>query len=198
MSAGGGLGTDGGVPNAAGRGVLTAANGNGAAGSEASLTNLSGPIEPTGSQLMGMADTSFSSNGRLEPDDALLPGAILVSMPRTHTRHVLTEADFAGLNVSAILSLGSRLQRRRYEGLQEDKISKYLNIITNNNIVDEKTVCAICLDDFCGKDMQVAIVDGCGHKFHACCLKKWLRRKNICPLCRRIAISVREDFLYFV
>ncbi|GER43883.1 alpha-L-arabinofuranosidase, partial [Striga asiatica] len=138
------------------------------ASTQASLTNLSGPIEPTGSQLMGMADSSFSSIGRLEP---LLPGAIVVRMPRIHTRHVLTEADFAGINVSAILSLGSRLRRRRYDGLQEDKISKYLKIITNNNIVDEKTVCAICLDNFCGKDMQVAIVDGCGHKFHACCLK---------------------------
>ncbi|GER31483.1 RING/U-box superfamily protein [Striga asiatica] len=211
------------------------------ASAAASLTNLSGPIEPTatGSQLMGMADSSFSSIGRLELPGAIvvrmprintrhvlteadfaglnvsesqlmgmadssfssigrLDGAIVVRMPRIHTRHVLTEADFAGLNVSPILSLGSRLRRRRHDGLQEDRISKYLKIITNNNIVDEKTVCAICLDNFCGKDMQVAIVDGCGHKFHACCLKRWLRRKNICPLCRRIAINVPEDFLCFV
>ncbi|CAA0829412.1 E3 ubiquitin-protein ligase MBR2 [Striga hermonthica] len=127
---------------------------------QACSTNLSGPIVPLWIQHEQLRERALN---------LIQLRNSIIRRRRIHTRHGLTEADFAGL--------------------KEDKISKYLKIIThNNNIDDEKTVCAICLDNFCGKDMQVAIVDGCGHKFHACCLKRWLQRKNICPLCRRIAI----------
>ncbi|GFQ05917.1 E3 ubiquitin-protein ligase mbr2 [Phtheirospermum japonicum] len=89
-------------------------------------------------------------------------------------------------------SLGRQFVNPPKGGLSEEAISKYLKT-KNANADDEardgdRKICAVCLDDVCGGD-AVAILDDCGHEFHSCCLQKWLRRKNICPLCRRTAIS---------
>ncbi|KAL3648604.1 hypothetical protein CASFOL_005007 [Castilleja foliolosa] len=77
-------------------------------------------------------------------------------------------------------------------------ISKYLKTMSADEIrahdIDgDRKICAVCLDDVCGQKDKVAILDECGHEFHYCCLKKWLRRKNICPLCRRTAVYNLQD-----
>jgi len=35
----------------------------------------------------------------------------------------------------------------------------------------------------------------CKHCFHVCCLKEWIKRKNVCPLCQQpdIAQEKRSD-----
>ncbi|KAL3639164.1 hypothetical protein CASFOL_017071 [Castilleja foliolosa] len=75
------------------------------------------------------------------------------------------------------------------KGLSERTISKYLKTTSAADEIDgDRKICAVCLDDVCGQKDKVAILDECGHEFHYCCLKQWLRRKNICPICRRTAI----------
>ncbi|GER52148.1 RING/U-box superfamily protein [Striga asiatica] len=151
-------------------------------------------LTPALDETGAMAQSRLSPIEQFEPDTIFqLNGATIVRMPRLYTGRVLTEADFARIDVSAILSLGSRLRNPQVgptSGLQEEEISKYLEIRSSIIVGDEKTVCAICLDNVCGKEDMVTIVEGCGHKFHTCCLRRWLPRRNICPLCRRIVISV--------
>ncbi|KAL3629318.1 hypothetical protein CASFOL_026540 [Castilleja foliolosa] len=86
------------------------------------------------------------------------------------------------------------------KGLSEGTISKYLKTmsvdeIREKDIDGDRKICAVCRDDMCGsqRDDKVAILDKCGHEFHYCCLEKWLRKKNICPLCRRTAIFPLQD-----
>ncbi|KAL3648617.1 hypothetical protein CASFOL_005020 [Castilleja foliolosa] len=84
------------------------------------------------------------------------------------------------------------------KGLSVRTISKYLKTMSDDEIrahdIDgDRKICAVCLDDVCGQKDKVAILDECGHEFHYCCLKKWLRRKNICPICRRTAIYILQD-----
>jgi len=46
-----------------------------------------------------------------------------------------------------------------------------------------QTSCAVCLSDFERGDMLRRLP--CGHKFHRCCIDKWLMRNKVCPLCLR-------------
>ena len=51
-------------------------------------------------------------------------------------------------------------------------------------IPEPDRLCAICYEDFTvGSHVVVETV--CQHRFHKHCIKKWLRLKNVCPLCHR-------------
>lgn len=43
----------------------------------------------------------------------------------------------------------------------------------------DRDVCSICLDN---KDK--AIVLDCNHKFHKKCIAEWIKRKDVCPICK--------------
>jgi hypothetical protein len=45
----------------------------------------------------------------------------------------------------------------------------------------EDWMCVICLDE----DANDVILIDCGHTFHSRCVRKWFRRSEGCPLCRR-------------
>ena len=61
-----------------------------------------------------------------------------------------------------------------------------------DNIYDE---CPICLEPMDDKDSATL---KCNHKYHKVCLKMWLDRKPICPLCRMDVVDVFKckDFKY--
>ncbi|GFP97675.1 probable E3 ubiquitin-protein ligase hip1 [Phtheirospermum japonicum] len=68
---------------------------------------------------------------------------------------------------------------------------KKRKVICEDDYVDK--VCALCLDDLFGDGDDVATIvgflDNCGHEFHVGCVKKWLIKKNSCPLCRATAFT---------
>ncbi|XP_031094361.1 E3 ubiquitin-protein ligase RNF38-like [Ipomoea triloba] len=53
---------------------------------------------------------------------------------------------------------------------------------------EDKDSCCICLDEFSTGDELGKI--NCEHKFHFMCIREWLKRNNICPICRAVALSV--------
>ncbi|XP_009590909.1 putative RING-H2 finger protein ATL69 [Nicotiana tomentosiformis] len=55
--------------------------------------------------------------------------------------------------------------------------SKRLPSPTNANL------CAICLSDYCAKDL-VRCIPECQHCFHVDCVDEWLRKSGTCPICR--------------
>ena len=62
-------------------------------------------------------------------------------------------------------------------------------------IYDECPICLEPIDD--DKDSSTL---KCNHKYHKVCLKMWLDRNPICPLCRMDVIYVFKckDFKYLV
>ena len=46
----------------------------------------------------------------------------------------------------------------------------------------EKKQCSICLDDIRSKNDTRML--SCAHTFHGSCVGEWLKRSNVCPLCR--------------
>ncbi|XP_019182509.1 PREDICTED: E3 ubiquitin-protein ligase RNF12-like [Ipomoea nil] len=74
-------------------------------------------------------------------------------------------------------------------GLSEEVIMSHLGTSTFETSSDEdKDSCCICLDEFSTGDELGKI--NCYHKFHFMCILEWLKRNNICPVCRAIALSV--------
>ena len=71
-----------------------------------------------------------------------------------------------------------------YDGLDEDIIQSYpiSKIKDINKLDEEKKKCLICLDNF--KNNDDSIILPCIHIFHAECIKKWLKNKNSCPICK--------------
>ena len=42
--------------------------------------------------------------------------------------------------------------------------------------------CSICREDF--TEGEEVVLCPCKHCYHDCCIKEWLRLKNVCPLCK--------------
>ena len=53
----------------------------------------------------------------------------------------------------------------------------------------KETKCAICLNDFIGIDIIKAFYK-CEHIFHKDCLLNWLKKSDLCPLCKH---SLKDD-----
>lgn len=52
---------------------------------------------------------------------------------------------------------------------------------------NQRPTCVFCLDELAGMPVRIL---ACSHRFHEQCLRVWLLRKNICPLCRRPVTAV--------
>ncbi|KAL0355091.1 UNVERIFIED_CONTAM: E3 ubiquitin-protein ligase MBR2 [Sesamum radiatum] len=83
--------------------------------------------------------------------------------------------------------------------LSEAAISDYLEMRSRpsrGGVGDgEGDICAICHDELhChghggeGTTMIARLV--CRHEYHIPCIKQWLLRKNVCPMCRTLAVPL--------
>ena len=67
----------------------------------------------------------------------------------------------------------------------------------NNNVIeifdedDEDNLCTICMLDV--EDGERVGVLPCDHLFHADCLKEWIKRRNVCPLCQTKLAEEKDD-----
>ncbi|XP_047332112.1 uncharacterized protein LOC124935734 [Impatiens glandulifera] len=53
---------------------------------------------------------------------------------------------------------------------------------------EEKETCTICLENYnIGEDLNK--MQHCNHHFHNCCITNWMKKSNLCPLCREPIIS---------
>uniref|UniRef100_A0A0D9WJR8 RING-type E3 ubiquitin transferase n=1 Tax=Leersia perrieri TaxID=77586 RepID=A0A0D9WJR8_9ORYZ len=50
----------------------------------------------------------------------------------------------------------------------------------------ENDACIICQEEYEAKELIGTL--GCGHKYHAMCIKEWLMVKNLCPICKTTAL----------
>lgn len=67
----------------------------------------------------------------------------------------------------------------------EDDVTKKKSVV--NNDYSGEVSCVICFSQIDDGDRVGALK--CQHVFHAECLKSWLARKNICPLCQRAGVA---------
>ncbi|KAL0396919.1 UNVERIFIED_CONTAM: E3 ubiquitin-protein ligase MBR2 [Sesamum calycinum] len=82
----------------------------------------------------------------------------------------------------------------REGGLSEKLILKYLKTRKNSGEVNssdgEPKICIVCQEDLWEENGMMTGVLDCRHEYHASCIRQWLQQKNICPLCKTIALPV--------
>ncbi|XP_059635224.1 E3 ubiquitin-protein ligase MBR2-like [Cornus florida] len=81
-------------------------------------------------------------------------------------------------------------------GLSEETMTKSLKhckyfLLTEENA--EKDSCSVCQEDYEEED-DLGILN-CGHRFHMECIKRWLRCKNLCPVCKSTALCTTDHTL---
>ena len=65
------------------------------------------------------------------------------------------------------------------------------NAVGNMCNVYDVHCCAVCLDNFCEKELHRKLP--CNHAFHAHCVDNWLLYKSLsCPLCRKDIVNTQE------
>lgn len=53
--------------------------------------------------------------------------------------------------------------------------------------------CYICIDDFKENDLVIKLPCSSSHVFHEECIKTWIKKKTICPLCRSELLPPEEE-----
>nr|GEZ27086.1 hypothetical protein [Tanacetum cinerariifolium] len=92
--------------------------------------------------------------------------------------------------------LGQNTSRNSDSGLSEETILEHLQVITpkakfggeNKGQKEEVDTCAICYGEY-EENKKIGKLQ-CGHLFHVDCIKSWLSRKNSCPMCRAVALTL--------
>ena len=146
------------------------------------------------------------------PPPAAMQGARSRFRPQARRRRPDSEAASRNLNGLAYLrmlsedgvailgdfsELGMDLDRNQMghessNRLCEESITKGLKtrtfkVLEAASMDEEHDCCVICQEGY-RNDEKIGFLD-CGHEYHADCLKKWLLRKNVCPLCKAPAIQ---------
>ncbi|KAL6219584.1 hypothetical protein ACLB2K_007343 [Fragaria x ananassa] len=63
----------------------------------------------------------------------------------------------------------------------------HLHVFKNKSYAQNPEICSISMVEFKDED-TVASLYYCSHEYHANCIKEWLRKCNLCPMCRALAI----------
>ena len=74
-------------------------------------------------------------------------------------------------------------RRRVFIRQIEPNYSDFL-ISIDDQLIEDNSVCVICLDDLGNGEDEFSKLEHCEHIFHKKCIKQWLKEKPICPICR--------------
>lgn len=98
--------------------------------------------------------------------------------------------DVDHMSYEELLELGDRIGHVN-TGLKEDEIvcclrkSKPSDNCFSKFPSETERKCSICQEDY-EEDDEIGRLD-CGHFFHIDCVKQWLVRRNMCPICKTAA-----------
>ena len=67
----------------------------------------------------------------------------------------------------------------------DKRMKKYVQRFSTIEMTSKKSkdMCVICQEDFKEDNKRAKLY--CGHKFHPCCIKEWMKHKMTCPLCNQ-------------
>ncbi|RZC08877.1 putative E3 ubiquitin-protein ligase ZFP1 [Glycine soja] len=109
--------------------------------------------------------------------------------------------DTEDMSYEDLLELGEQIGNAK-SGLSEKTITSQMKtktyiLPTNATNLEEAAseeqgtdLCIICQDEYKNKE-NIGILR-CGHEYHADCLRRWLLEKNVCPMCKSVALTPGE------
>ncbi|XP_074568226.1 uncharacterized protein LOC141824793 [Curcuma longa] len=159
------------------------------------LPNIGWPC-PGGNQSAGLRGRSHSiilghnASNRWSPESDLMSGWMTFSNSTDiHDEHRDMRMDIEDMSYEELLALAARIGNVS-TGLSKEAVKSCLaNRVyhSSQQMEDDEEKCAICLEEYKDNDNLGRLE--CGHDFHVCCISKWLRMKNVCPICRAPASS---------
>ncbi|KAK1405756.1 putative E3 ubiquitin-protein ligase HIP1 [Heracleum sosnowskyi] len=126
-------------------------------------------------------------------EDVMILDQSFFGMGDFHDRHRDMRLDVDNMSYEELLALEERIGNVETGASEETilsrlKQSKYTVSATSD--LEEREPCCICQDEYNNEDDLGELE--CGHSFHAECIKKWLTRKNLCPICKTTAMDDKE------
>ncbi|XP_058114302.1 E3 ubiquitin-protein ligase MBR2-like [Magnolia sinica] len=151
-----------------------------------------------GGILEGSSSLRMLTDGNVGPirlsfEDILIlcqPSVYHISNP--HDQHEDMRLDVDNMSYEELLALEDRIGNVN-TGLGEEMVIRCLKhskcvLSTEKGISKES--CSICQEEYAEED-EIGTL-GCDHYFHITCIKKWLRYKNVCPICKSIGLTTSD------
>ncbi|XP_058222659.1 probable E3 ubiquitin-protein ligase RHG1A isoform X2 [Rhododendron vialii] len=142
------------------------------------------------SEIRGVLDLMHRGEGLRFEDVMILDQSVFFGMGHSHDRHRDMRLDVDNMSYEELLALGERIGNVS-TGLSEEKIlkglkqRKYYSITPVSQL--EREPCCVCQEEY--NEGEYIGTLGCGHEFHATCIKQWLMHKNLCPICKTTAMN---------
>ncbi|XP_010530763.1 PREDICTED: E3 ubiquitin-protein ligase MBR2 [Tarenaya hassleriana] len=115
---------------------------------------------------------------------------IFHGMAEMHDRHRDMRLDVDNMSYEELLALEERIGDVS-TGLTEEVILKTMKQHKYTTLPAESQQdsepCCICQEGYVEGD-DIGTLD-CGHEFHTDCIKQWVMLKNLCPICKTMALS---------
>lgn len=90
-----------------------------------------------------------------------------------------------------LLQLGEKMGSVS-KGLTEEQMNQLERIEVNEENSKEDLLCSICYDNAKEGDQLNKLP--CSHIFHIDCVKEWLAKEKVCPMCKQeIKIPVKQN-----
>ncbi|KAK1392454.1 E3 ubiquitin-protein like [Heracleum sosnowskyi] len=141
-------------------------------------------------QIHDVLDLMRRGEGLRFEDVMILDQSVFFGMGDHHDRHRDMRLDVDNMSYEELLALEERIGNVN-TGVSEETISSRLKqskyTVSATTDLQEPEPCCICQDEYSTGD-EVGELE-CGHGFHAECIKQWLTRKNLCPICKTTAMG---------
>ncbi|KAL1534188.1 RING-type E3 ubiquitin transferase [Salvia divinorum] len=141
------------------------------------------------SEIRHVLDLMRRGEGLRLEDMMILDQSVFFGMGDVHDRHRDMRLDVDNMSYEELLALEERIGDVSM-GLNEETIMARLKQRKYGDRRADKAVtepCSICREEYNdGEDLGTL---ECGHDFHRDCVKQWLMHKNLCPICKRAALS---------
>ncbi|XP_008232938.1 PREDICTED: E3 ubiquitin-protein ligase MBR1-like isoform X1 [Prunus mume] len=135
-----------------------------------------------------------------------LTQASKMQWPKWTVSHMLSLSSMEKvMNYYRVLNLADNLKDEDLRCFLEEQLSKEKAGLSETTImnrlrtrlhvsetVGEPDSCSICMIEYKDQD-KIASLYYCSHEYHSDCIKEWLLKNNLCPMCRALAI-IPEDY----
>lgn len=97
---------------------------------------------------------------------------------------LLSDRDFTDADYELLLRLDEKVQSKR--GAAPEKVAALRTETLHPGASTVADACTICMEQPRAGEQLCRL--GCGHCYHAACIKRWLQQKNSCPVCQAAAV----------
>lgn len=125
----------------------------------------------------------------LQAEDYMLFDTFINGTGPLHDRHRDMRLDVDDMSYEDLLALEERMGDVS-TGLEEETIMKFMKQRNYSSVTTEGPSkiepCCICQEEYTIGETIGTL--NCRHDFHTNCIKQWLLKKNVCPICKMVAL----------